>query len=102
MFTNLNTLIKLFNVKQLLEGEAPYDKLIVYMDNIINFLIEYIQGSSNREEIFNRNIFQGLTNLEYIDLMFLHFPATEGLEITNPKHVENRHGSWKALEEFVE
>ena len=41
-------------------------------------------------------------DLEYIDLMFLHFPATEGLEITNPKHVENRHGSWKALEEFVE
>ncbi len=41
-------------------------------------------------------------DLEYIDLMFLHFPATEGLEITDPKHVENRHGSWKALEEFVE
>ena len=37
-------------------------------------------------------------DLEYIDLMFLHFPATEGLEKTDPKHVENRHGSWKALE----
>jgi methylglyoxal/glyoxal reductase len=41
-------------------------------------------------------------DLEYIDLMFLHFPATEGLEKNDPKHVENRHGSWKALEELVE
>ena len=45
-----------------------------------------------------------LTNLdlEYIDLMFLHFPATEGLEKEDPLHVENRHGSWKALQQFVE
>lgn len=41
-------------------------------------------------------------DLEYIDLMFLHFPATEGLENDDPLHVENRHGSWKALEEYVE
>ena len=34
--------------------------------------------------------------------MFLHFPATEGLEKNDPMHVENRHGSWKALEELVE
>jgi diketogulonate reductase-like aldo/keto reductase len=41
-------------------------------------------------------------DLEYIDLMFLHFPATEGLEKKDPMHVEKRHGSWKALEELVE
>ena len=41
-------------------------------------------------------------DLEYIDLMFLHFPATEGLEKDDPLHVENRHGSWRALEEYVE
>jgi len=41
-------------------------------------------------------------DLEYIDLMFLHFPATEGLEEKDPMHVENRHGSWRALEEYVE
>jgi diketogulonate reductase-like aldo/keto reductase len=34
--------------------------------------------------------------------MFLHFPATEDLEKDDPMHVSNRHGSWKALEEFVE
>jgi len=34
--------------------------------------------------------------------MFLHFPATDGLEKDDPGHVENRHGSWKALEEYVE
>ena len=45
-----------------------------------------------------------LTNLdlEYIDLMFLHFPATEGLKEDDPMHVENRHGSWRALEQLVE
>ena len=37
-------------------------------------------------------------DLEYIDLMFLHFPATEGLEKDDPMHIENRHGSWRALE----
>ena len=41
-------------------------------------------------------------DLEYIDLMFLHFPATEGLEKNDPMHVENRHGSWKALEDDPE
>ena len=41
-------------------------------------------------------------DLDYIDLMFLHFPATEGLEKNDQKHVENRHGSWKALEELVD
>lgn len=41
-------------------------------------------------------------DLEYIDLMFLHFPATEGLDKSDPLHVENRHGSWRALEELVE
>ena len=44
----------------------------------------------------------GNLDLEYIDLMFLHFPATEGLETEDPMHVENRHGSWRALEEYVE
>ena len=41
-------------------------------------------------------------DVEYIDLMFLHFPGTKGLEKDDPKHIENRHGSWKALEEFVD
>ena len=35
-------------------------------------------------------------------MMLLHFPATEGLEKKDPLHIENRHGSWRALEEFVE
>ena len=41
-------------------------------------------------------------DLEYIDLMFLHFPCNEELPKDYPHHVEERHGSWKALEEFVE
>ena len=41
-------------------------------------------------------------DLEYIDLMFLHFPATEGLAKEDPAHLDNRHGSWRALEELVE
>ena len=41
-------------------------------------------------------------DLEYIDLMFLHFPCNEELPKDYPHHVEERHGSWKALEEFVD
>ncbi len=41
-------------------------------------------------------------DLEYIDLMFMHFPCNEGEAKDYPHHVEERHGAWKALEEFVE
>ena len=34
--------------------------------------------------------------------MFLHFPCNEELPKDYPNHVEERHGSWKALEEFVD
>ena len=41
-------------------------------------------------------------DLEYIDLMLLHFPLSEGLDPKDPKNTENRHGSWRALEDLVD
>jgi len=43
----------------------------------------------------------------YIDLVLIHWPATginedKDLEPTDPKNAEDRHGTWKAMEEFVE
>ena len=35
-------------------------------------------------------------------MMLIHFPGTSGLEKNDPKHSENRLGSWKALEEYVD
>lgn len=40
-------------------------------------------------------------DLEYIDLVLLTFPSTPGLDPKDPKNIENRHDSWKAMEEFV-
>jgi len=44
---------------------------------------------------------KALADLEYIDLMLLTFPGTAGVDPKNEKNIENRHDSWKALEEFV-
>jgi len=41
-------------------------------------------------------------NLGYLDLMLIHFPGTKGLNKDDPGHLENRKGSWKALEEYVD
>jgi diketogulonate reductase-like aldo/keto reductase len=44
---------------------------------------------------------KNLSALEYIDLMLLTFPGTAGVDPKDAKNVENRHDSWRALEEFV-
>ena len=41
-------------------------------------------------------------DLGYLDMMLIHFPGTAGLPKDDPKHAENRLGSWRALEEFVD
>lgn len=43
-----------------------------------------------------------LLNIGYIDLMFMHFPVDWEAEEGYPHLVQDRHGTWKALEEFVE
>eukprot|EP00347_Sterkiella_histriomuscorum_P018858 403343902 len=55
-------------------------------------------------ELTKKSVEQSLVNFDlgYIDMMLIHFPGTEGLEKDDPKHLENRKGSWKALEEFVD
>lgn len=44
---------------------------------------------------------KALAPLGYIDMVLLTFPGTAGLDPKDPKNQENRHESWKALEEFV-
>lgn len=41
-------------------------------------------------------------DLGYINLMLLHFPVNDDLPKEYPNHVEDRQGTWRALEEFVE
>ena len=55
-------------------------------------------------ELTKKSVEQSLANFDlgYLDLMLIHFPGTEGLQKDDPKHLENRKGSWKALEEFVD
>lgn len=43
-----------------------------------------------------------LFDLGYIDLFFIHFPVNDELPKDYPNHVQDRHESWKALEEFVD
>jgi diketogulonate reductase-like aldo/keto reductase len=44
---------------------------------------------------------KSLAEIEYIDLMLLTFPGTAGVDPKDEKNIENRHDSWRALEEFV-
>lgn len=46
----------LVKVDSLVEGELPYDKLIVLMTNIIDFLIEYKETSEEYNSILIANV----------------------------------------------
>ena len=58
------------------------------------------QGYDKTKAVVEKSI-KALGDLEYIDLMLLTFPSTPGLDPKDEKNIENRHDSWKALEEFV-
>lgn len=39
-------------------------------------------------------------NVEYIDLMLIHWPGSSGLSLTSPKNAANRQTTWSALEQL--
>ena len=41
-------------------------------------------------------------NLEYFDLMLIHHPGTWNLNLGDKMNIKNRHGTWKAMEEYVQ
>lgn len=41
-------------------------------------------------------------NTPYLDLMLIHWPGVQGLAHSDPKQVEIRHESWRALEELYQ
>ena len=50
-------------MKNLIEGELPYDKLIITITNIFDFLIEYIESNEANDEIIKncfKNLFFGI------------------------------------------
>ena len=54
--TNLKKCFFLVHVGAKIEGELPYDKLIVLMTNIIDFLIEYKETTEDNNSILVSNI----------------------------------------------
>ena len=45
---------------------------------------------------------ENLADLEYIDLLFIHFPVNEQHPPDYPNHVQDRHDTWRAMEEAVD
>ena len=63
IITNLKYALTSLDMKSLIEGEMPYDKLIISVTNIFDFLIEYIESEGdNNEKIKNsfRNLLFGI------------------------------------------
>lgn len=58
------------------------------------------QGYEKTKAIIEKSL-KSMGELETIDLVLLTFPSTPGLDPKDPKNIENRHDSWKAMEEFV-
>lgn len=58
------------------------------------------QGYEKTKAVVEKSL-KTLEPLGYIDLMLLTFPGTAGVDPKDAKNIENRHDSWKALEEFV-
>ena len=40
-------------------------------------------------------------DLGYLDMILVHHPGTHGLAPNDPANIENRHGTWRAMEEFA-
>ena len=51
LIINLKYALISLGMKNLIEGELPYDKLIISITNIFDFLIEYIESTEGNNEI---------------------------------------------------
>jgi diketogulonate reductase-like aldo/keto reductase len=58
------------------------------------------QGYEKARDIIKKSLAN--FDLGYIDLVLIHHPSSSGLKRKDPKNREQRHGTWKALEEFVD
>ena len=95
LIINLKYALTAVGMKNLIEGELPYDKLIITITNIFDFLIEYIESTEGNDEIIKnclKNLFFGIkckkneydkTNMELllevkcIDLLFVKIYTNE-------------------------
>ena len=59
LITNLKYALSSLDMKSLIDGEMPYDKLIISVTNIFDFLIEYIESEGDNNEVI-KNSFRNL------------------------------------------
>ncbi|KAJ3334223.1 hypothetical protein HDU76_006595 [Blyttiomyces sp. JEL0837] len=64
------------------------------------FITTKISPRNAGEEKAYASVLESLAKLktEYIDLMLIHWPGSQGLPLNSPKNAENRKGTWKTLE----
>ena len=55
LITNLKYALTSLDMESLIEGEMPYDKLIISITNIFDFLIEYIESEGENNKIIKNN-----------------------------------------------
>jgi len=68
---NLKRAFCLLDLENLINGEMPYDKLIIITTNFIDFLIEYIETTDDKIEIIDKNLgnlFFGIKTKEKLDI----------------------------------
>ena len=53
---NLKRALYLLDLDNIIDSEMPYDKLIILVTNLIDFLIEYIETEDDKKEIIHSNM----------------------------------------------
>ncbi|KAJ3202797.1 hypothetical protein HDU67_000282 [Dinochytrium kinnereticum] len=67
------------------------------------FVTTKIAPSNQGEEKAYASVLESLQklNLEYIDLVLIHWPGSSGIKPTDPRNAERRRGTWKSLERLT-
>ena len=58
VIVNLKRALFLLDLDNVIDSEMPYDKLIILITNLIDFLIEYIETEDDKKEIIHNNMSQ--------------------------------------------
>ena len=89
---NLKRALFLLDLNYVIDSEMPYDKLIILITNLLDFLIEYIETEDDKKEIIHKNmsdlffgikhhknesLYNMIDNNSCVDIIFMKIKETQ-------------------------